>query len=146
MEDVKYYFHNRIPFKIGDRAAFNISSSRNPIYKEVIITGDPFIAPSGAQYINVLLNGEPVAVPTFDLADVNTVKITNRADVYCDRYNQRDYSRKGQYILVTDNNKIICRKECTSRKQANELLLDKNLLNSYKITHVYSKGELIWKN
>lgn len=147
MENCKYYFHYPISLKKGDIAAFNIGSSNNPVYKEVIIDGDPCIAPSGAQYIDVTLvcTKEKLKIPTFDLVDINTVKITNRADIYSDRYNNRDYSRKGRYILVSDNNEVINKKECTGRKQANEILLDKELLDKYKITHVYSKGELIWK-
>lgn len=145
-ENYKYYFHSPISFKKGDIAAFNIGSSNNPVYKEVIIDGDPYIAPSGTQYIDVTLvyTKEKLKVPTFDLVDINTVKITNRADIYSNRYNNRDYSRKGCYILViSNNNEVINKKECTGRKQANEILLDKELLDKYKITHVYSKGELI---
>lgn len=144
-DDYRYYFHNKIPFKVGDKVAYNERAYEYPVYKEVIITGEPYIASSGAQYINVLLKGKPAAVPTFDLANINTVKITNRADIYSDRYNNRDYSRRSGYMLVTEDNKVICKKECTGRKQANEILLDKELLDKYKITHVYSKGLLIWQ-
>lgn len=148
-ENYKYYFHSSIPFKKGDIAAFNIGSGSNPVYKEVVIDGDPYVAPSGAQYIDVTLirTGEKFKIPTFDLVDINTVKITNRADIYSDRYNDRDYSRRSVYMLViSDSNEVINKKECTGRKQANEILLNKELLDKYKITHVYSKGELIWKN
>lgn len=145
-DDYRYYFHNKIPFKVGDKVAYNEGNSEYPVYKEVIITGEPYIAPSGAQYIDVLLRGNPATVPTFDLVDINTVKITNRADIYSDRYNDKYYSRRSGYMLVVeDNNKVICKKECTGRKQANEILLDKELLDKYKITHVYSKGLLIWQ-
>lgn len=146
-EDYRYYFHSAVPFKIGDKAAYNIGNSKMPIYKEVIIKSEPYIAPSGAQYIRVLLRGRSAAVPTFDLADINSVQITNRADIYSDRYGDRYYSRRGEYVLVLeDNSEILCRRECSGRKEANNLLLDKDILEKYKITHVYSKGILIWQS
>ena len=52
-EDYKYYFHSAVPFKIGDKAAYNIGNSKIPIYKEVIIKSEPYIAPSGAQYYQI---------------------------------------------------------------------------------------------
>lgn len=147
-ENYKYYFHSPISFKKGDIAAFNIGSSNNSVYKEVIIDGDPYIAPSGAQYIDVTLvyTKEKLKVPTFDLIDINTIKITNRADIYFDNKNKLDYSRFGKYILVNEIGNILLEKTCSNRKEANKFLLNEEILNKNKITHVYSKGELIWKN
>lgn len=146
VEDYRYYFHSPIPFKIGDKVAYNEGTSEMPLYKEVIIKSEPYIAPSGAQCIDVLLRGIPAAVPTFDLVDINSVQITNRADIYSTRYNDRYYSRRGGYVLVLeDNSEILCRRECSGRNEANKLLLDKEILEKYKVTHVYSKGGLIWQ-
>ena len=120
------------------------------IYKENIGSSSPeFISMDFSEirnYIRVLLRGQSAAVPTFDLADINSVQITNRADIYSDRYGDRYYSRKGEYVLVlADTSEILCRRECSGRKEANNLLLDKDMIEKYKITHVYSKGVLIWQ-
>lgn len=59
-----------------------------------------------------------------------------------------DYNGEGQYILVTENDKCIGNRYCSSRWFANHYLTEWRLkeLHENNISEVYSNGELVWKD
>lgn len=143
--NANYYFHTPVPFSIGDECLAKFGSK----YKKGIIKSERYIAPSGAQYMNVEIKGRLYAIPTFDLYIPGTVDITNEAFIlyksHPSSHRNSDYSRSGTYQLWFDDT-VILECYCSCRKEANTKLLAYPVLEENHIHYVYSNGKIIYKN
>ena len=141
MEDYKYYFHNPSPFSINDEVAWN----RFGKYKKAIIVSEQYIAPSGCPHTNIKVKDLIYAVPTYDLKNINDVKIINEAFIFCSNKSKGlNYSRRSFYNLWFDGEIINETIKPYFRKEANTVLLDESILKKYNIHKVYSRGILIY--
>lgn len=129
--------------KVGDKVIVDLT---NDVYREATIESEPYSAPSGATYINIsvfnkiLSTSKKYAVPVWDLYPLGSKEIVYTAYIYSLSYRGRDYSRRGDYELVCEGKTLKKAYGCSGRKDANERLLDEDMLKSYDITKVYSNG------
>lgn len=135
--------------KIGDKVCVDLG---NNIYREATIESDPYSAPSGATYINIIVfnkilsENKKYAVPIWDLYPLGSKQIIYDAYIYSLNPRQgTSYSRRGSYELVSEGKRIKM-DYCNGRKDANKKLLDSDMLKSYGINRVYSNGDLIYND
>ena len=133
--------------KVGDSVIVDLT---NDIYREAIIESEPYSAPSGATYIDItvfnkiLSTSKKYAVPIWDLYPLGSKKIVYTAYIYSLSHRGPNFSGRSSYELVCEGKTLKKADECLGRKDANERLLDEDLLKSYDITKVYSNGFLIY--
>ena len=129
--------------KIGDRVVVELNDS---IYREAIIESESYSAPSGATYIDVsifnkiLSTSTKYAVPIWDLYPLGSKKIIYTAYIYSLSHRGSQFSGRGSYELVCEGKTLKRAGGCLGRKDANERLLDENILKNYGINQVYSNG------
>lgn len=129
--------------KVGDLVIVDLT---NDVYREAIIESEPYSAPSGATYINIsvfnkiLSTSKKYAVPIWDLYPLGSKKIVYTAYIYSLSHRGRNFSGRSGYELVCEGKTLKKADGCLGRKDANERLLDEDLLKSYDITKVYSNG------
>lgn len=134
--------------KIGDKVVVEL---RDSIYREAVIESvESCSAPSGATYINVsvfnkiLSTNKKYTVPIWDLYPLGSKKIVYTAYIYSLSPRGPDFSGRGSYKLVCEG-KILKKVEgCFGRKNANERLLDEDMLRNYGINQVYSNDLIIY--
>jgi hypothetical protein len=129
--------------KVGDLVIVDLT---NDVYRGAIIESEPYSAPSGATYINIsvfnkiLSTSKKYAVPVWDLYPLGSKKIVYTAYIYSLSHRGRNFSGRSGYELVCEGKTLKKADGCLGRKDANERLLDEDLLKSYDITKVYSNG------
>lgn len=129
--------------KVGDLVIVDLT---NDVYREAIIESEPYSAPSGATYINIsvfnkiLSTSKKYAVPIWDLYPLGSKKIVYTAYIYSLSHRGRNFNGRSGYELVCEGKTLKKADGCLGRKDANERLLDEDLLKSYDITKVYSNG------
>jgi hypothetical protein len=129
--------------KVGDLVIVDLT---NDVYRGAIIESEPYSAPSGATYINIsvfnkiLSTSKKYAVPIWDLYPLGSKKIVYTAYIYSLSHRGRNFSGRSGYELVCEGKTLKKADGCLGRKDANERLLDEDLLKSYDITKVYSNG------
>lgn len=133
--------------KVGDHV---IAYMTNNIFREAIIESEPYSAPSGATYINVLVqdkvlsNTKRYAVPIWDLHPMGSKSIIYTAYIYSTNHRGTWFSGRGGYRLVYEGKTLKTAAGCYGRKDANSRLLDEDLLKKYNINQVYSNGDLVY--
>lgn len=67
---------------------------------------------------------------------------------YNDKSKGEDYNGEGNYVLVTEDNKVIGHHYCSSRGFANHDLTEWRLkeLQENNVSEVYSNEQLVWQN
>ena len=129
--------------KIGDKVVVALNDS---IYREAVIESESYSAPSGATYINVsvfnkiLLTDTKCAVPIWDLYPLGSKKIVYTAYIYSLSHRGPHFSGRSGYELVCEGKTLKRAEGCLGRKDANERLLDEDMLRIYGINQVYSNG------
>lgn len=129
--------------KVGDLVIVDLT---NDIYREATIESESYSAPSGATYIDIsvfnkiLSTSKKYAVPVWDLYPLGSKKIVYTAYIYSLSHRGRNFSGRSGYELVCEGKTLKKADGCLGRKDANERLLDEDLLKSYDITKVYSNG------
>ena len=129
--------------KIGDKVIVDLTGS---IYREAVIESESYLAPSGATYIDVsvfnkiLSTNKKYAVPIWDLYPLGSKKIVYTAYIYSLNPRGTHFSGRGSYELVCEGKTLKKVDSCLGRKDANERLLDEDILRSYGINQVYSNN------
>lgn len=129
--------------KVGDIVIVDLT---NDVYREATIESEPYSAPSGATYINIsvfnkiLSTSKKYAVPVWDLYPLGSKKVVYTAYIYSLSHRGKSFSGRSGYELVCEGKTLKKADGCLGRKDANERLLDEDLLKSYGITKVYSNG------
>lgn len=129
--------------KVGDKVIVDLT---NDIYREATVESEPYSAPSGATYINIsvfnkiLSTNKEYAVPVWDLYPLGSKKIVYTAYIYSLSRRGKNFSGRSGYELVCEGKTLKKADGCLGRKDANERLLDEDMLKSYDITKVYSNG------
>lgn len=129
--------------KVGDKVIVDLT---NDVYREATVESEPYSAPSGATYIDIsvfnkiLSTSKKYAVPIWDLYPLGSKKIVYTAYIYSLSPRGRNFSGRSGYELVCEGKTLKKADGCLGRKDANERLLDEDLLKSYDITKVYSNG------
>lgn len=133
--------------KVGDNVIVNMT---NNIFREAIIESEPFAAPSGATYIDVLVldkvlsSSKRYSVPIWDLHPILSKRIVYTAHIYSKSRRGPWFNGRGGYELVYGGKTLKTVPGCYGRKDANARLLDEDLLKKYNINQVYSDGKLIY--
>ena len=133
--------------KVGDNV---IAYMTNNIFREAIIESDPFAAPSGATYLDVIIldkvlsSSKRYSVPIWDLHPMGSKKIVYTAYIYSKNRRGTWFNGRGSYELVYGGKTLKTAAGCYGRKDANSRLLDEDLLKKYNINQVYSDGILIY--
>lgn len=133
--------------KVGDHV---ITYMTNNIFREAIIESEPYSAPSGATYIDVLVldkvlpSTKRYAVPLWDLHPMGSKSIIYTAYIYSTNHRGTWFSGRGGYRLVYEGKTLKTASGCYGRKDANSRLLDESLLKKYNINQVYSNGNLVY--
>lgn len=150
MENLEQIFREHSGFvnnlKIGDKVIVDLGNKpEDELYREATIDSEVYIAPSENRYINVSINNEKYAVPTWDIYPLGSKEIIYKAYIYYKGHRGSNFSGRGTYILWFEGN-IIDESigSCTGRKDANKKLIDEKLLKKYGINRVYSNDILIW--
>lgn len=129
--------------KVGDKVIVDLT---NDIYREATVESEPYSAPSGATYINIsvfnkiLSTNKKCAVPIWDLYPLGSKEIVYTAYIYSLSRRGENFSGRSSYELVCEGKTLKKAYSCLGRKDANERLLDEDMLKSYDITKVYSNG------
>ena len=129
--------------KVGDLVIVDLT---NDVYREAIIESEPYSAPSGATYIDIsvfnkiLSTSKKYAVPVWDLYPLGSKKIVYTAYINSLSHRGPNFSGRSSYELVCEGKTLKKAYGCLGRKDANERLLDEEMLKSYDITKVYSNG------
>lgn len=138
------FLHN---LKIGDKVVVDLT---NNTYREAVIESDPYSAPSGATYIDVsvfnkiLSTNKKHAVPIWDLYPLGSKKIIYTAYIYSLSHRGPYFSGRGSYELVCEGKTLKRVQDCLGRRDANERLLDKELLEKHGINKVISNSSTIY--
>ena len=129
--------------KIGDEVVVELGDS---IYRKAVIESKSYSASSGATYIDIsifnkfLLTSTKYSVPIWDLYPLGSKKIVYTAYIYSISHRGSHFSGRGTYELVCEGKTLKKAMGCLGRKEANERLLDEDILRNYGINQVYSNG------